>query len=122
MGNGINMILGTPGGWQFRIGSSESGMARGPYPGLALLYLSSAQDIKAGSWELRVMVFWRSIQTPDKSLGENPPCVFGMLRMGGVCARAVSANTTTTCRVGIAGVQRPRTFTLCGPSKFPATS
>src|ERR1700685_1030581 len=87
IGNGISMILGTPGGRQFRIGSSESGVARGPYPGLTLLYFSSAHGWKGGSWELNVMVFWRSIQTPDKSCGENAACVFGTLRIGDVCAK-----------------------------------
>src|SRR6266851_2750780 len=92
------MILGTPGGRQFRIGSSESGVARGPYPGLTLLYFSSAQGMKGGSSELSVIVFWRSIQMPEKSRGEKPACDLGILLMGGVCANVDTVNITTAIR------------------------
>jgi hypothetical protein len=102
MGNGINMILGTPGGRQFRIGSSESAVARGPYPGLTVLYFSSAQGMKGGSCELKVIVFWRSIQTPDKSLGENPAFVFGIPLVGEVCEKKGSAKTETAIKARMA--------------------
>src|SRR4029077_93580 len=106
------MILGTPGGRQFRIGSSESGVARGPYTGLTLLYFSSAQSRKGGASELNVMVFWRSIQTPDKSRGENPARALGMPPMGAACANADTVNTTAAIRVRLARIHRPRNFTL----------
>src|ERR1700747_496489 len=102
MGNGISMILGTPGGRQFRIGSSESAVARGPYPGLTLLYFSSAQGISGGSCGLKVIVFWRSIQTPVKSFDENPAFVFGMPPVGEVCGRKGSAKTDTAIKARMA--------------------
>src|ERR1700674_5890020 len=122
MGNGISMILGTPGGRQFRIGSSESGVARGPYPGFALVYFSSAQGMKGGSSGLNAVVFWRSIQTPVKSRGENPACALWMLRIGAACANADIANTTAAIKVRLVRIHQPRSFALGCPSKIQVTT
>src|ERR1700689_3063243 len=122
IGNGIIIILGTPGGRQFRIGSSESGVARGPYPGLTLLYLSAAQGWNGGSSGLNVIEFWRSIQTPEKSRGENPVCAAGSLRFGAVCVKATTANTTMATSVRLGRIPRPRHLPLECPSKFPVTA
>ena len=69
-----------------------------------------------------MIVFWRSIQTPDKSRGENAACVFGTLRIGDVCAKRGSAKTKTAIRVRLARIHRPRNFTLSCPFKSPVTT
>src|ERR1700679_1820449 len=67
MGKGISRIRGTPGGRQLRIGSCESDVARGPYPGLAARNLASAQGCSCGSLLVNVIASSRPIHTPVKS-------------------------------------------------------
>src|ERR1700729_631814 len=70
IGKGINRIRGTPGGRQLRIGSCESDVARGPYPGLAARNMALAQGCRGGSLLAKVIASSRSIQTPVKSGAE----------------------------------------------------
>src|SRR5277367_4208509 len=67
MGNGIRKIRGRPGGKQSEIGSSESALACGPYPGLTLLNFASAHACKGGSSGAKVSEFCRPDQTPARS-------------------------------------------------------
>src|SRR5436853_3413489 len=54
------------------MGSCESGVACGPYPGFAALYFASAHGWNAGSFALKVIRFCFSSQTPDRSVVEVP--------------------------------------------------
>src|ERR1700722_4342391 len=76
IGNGISRMRGTPGGKQRWMGSCESGVARGPYPGLAFLNLASAQACIGGSLAENVTISWWACQTPDRSgVAEGAECL-----------------------------------------------
>src|SRR5579862_9880205 len=97
IGKEKSMIRGIPGGRHFRIGSCESALARGPYPGLTDSNFSCAHGCRGGSVGLKVISLPLSIQTPVKSRAEAGFGAFATLTLSDTFSGAFSSSLSEVC-------------------------